>query len=111
MGEVSWKELIKLEEFSAAFSKNGYSRPDVGHYNYFINGLTGKLSKIQTKREAAMLLSQVLHESKGLQATEEINPNKAHMYVIVKVVMPYGQKDKKCMKACACLIMDGVIFN
>lgn len=50
-------------------NSNGYPRPTTVQYNAFIQGLPKGL--ITSKEEAAMALTQFLHESDGLRAKRE----------------------------------------
>lgn len=62
--------IVSFDEFANAVVKsNGYPRPSTAQYNAFIQGLPKGL--ITTKQEAAMALTQFLHESGGLQAKRE----------------------------------------
>ncbi|XP_037038179.1 endochitinase At2g43610-like isoform X4 [Bradysia coprophila] len=62
--------LISFDEFAnAVVNSNGYPRPSEAQYNAFIQGLPKGL--IATKQEAAMALTQFLHESDGLRAKRE----------------------------------------
>jgi len=63
-------DSITLIEFQNAISKAGYPKPSEEQYNNFHSQLKTK-GNIQTKREAAMFLSQILWESDGLQAKAE----------------------------------------
>ena len=59
------------QEFSQALAVNGYPAPSTQQYNNFINGASSQ-GNITTKRELAMFLSQIMHESGGLIYTLEI---------------------------------------
>ncbi len=59
-----------MAEFQNAVSKAGYPTPSEDQYKNFHSQLKPK-GNIQTKREAAMFLSQILWESDGLQAKAE----------------------------------------
>lgn len=62
--------LITFDEFANAVAdSNGYPRPTEDQYNAFIEGLPNGF--IETKQEAAMALTQFLHESDGLRAKRE----------------------------------------
>ena len=52
-------------EFSAALTRNGFPAPSNEQYTNFVNGISSQ-GGIATKREAAMFLAQILHESGGL---------------------------------------------
>jgi len=54
-----------FQEFSSAVVKNGYKTPKITQYKNFINGLSSK-GGINSKREAAMFLANILQESAGL---------------------------------------------
>ena len=54
------------QEFSNALTQNGYPAPSTVKYTNFINGLSSQ-GGITTKREAAMFLAQIMHESGGLR--------------------------------------------
>lgn len=60
---------ISQAEFDASVTSCGYPKTSDDKYNAFSDGLAK--STIKTKREAAMLLAQILHESKGLSKTAE----------------------------------------
>ncbi|XP_037038177.1 chitinase 1-like isoform X2 [Bradysia coprophila] len=61
---------VSFDEFAnAVVNSNGYPRPSEAQYNAFIQGLPKGL--IATKQEAAMALTQFLHESDGLRAKRE----------------------------------------
>ena len=63
----SSSSLINLtfEEFSKALTVNGYPAPSKQQYTNFVNGATTR-GNITSKRELAMFLSQIIHESGGL---------------------------------------------
>lgn len=52
-------------EFIEAVTRNGYPAPTDAQYKSFVKGLTSKT--FSTKREVAMFLAQLLHESGGLR--------------------------------------------
>nr|AXX71253.1 chitinase [Bradysia odoriphaga] len=61
---------ISFDEFSnAVANSNGYPRPSQAQYNAFMQGIPKGL--ITSKQEAAMALTQFLHESDGLRAKRE----------------------------------------
>ena len=62
---------VSKEEFKSAISACAAAAQDIDKkYDGFSKGL--KKSKISSKREAAMFLAQILHESGGLKYTAEI---------------------------------------
>ncbi|KAJ6649032.1 Endochitinase, partial [Pseudolycoriella hygida] len=61
--------LISFVEFSTAVTSNGYPKPSQQTYDAFIKGLPK--GSISSKEEAAMALSQFIHESAGLTAKRE----------------------------------------
>ena len=54
-----------FQEFSDALTQNGYPAPTLVKYTNFVNGLSSQ-GGITTKREAAMFLAEIIHESGGL---------------------------------------------
>jgi hypothetical protein len=73
------KPLISQDEFNEAFTSCGYDKPSANHYKYFIEFMP--LGKISSKREVAMFLAQVMHESGGLKFKVEQNwQDKVHNY-------------------------------
>ena len=62
---------LTFKEFSNALTLNGYKEPTVEQYNNFVNGAPTQ-GKITTKRELAMFLAQIVHESGGLVYRMEI---------------------------------------
>ena len=62
---------ITLQEFESALTSNGFSRPSYDQYINFVSQLVSK-GGITTKREAAMFLAQLIHESGGLQYRREL---------------------------------------
>ena len=54
-----------FQEFSNSLTQNGFPAPSNLQYSNFVNGLTSQ-GGITTKREAAMFLAQIMHESGGL---------------------------------------------
>ena len=60
---------ISQETFNSAVTANKYPTPNSDQYMAFIAGV--KKSGITSKRELAMFLSQILHESGGLTALSE----------------------------------------
>ena len=61
---------ISQETFNSAVTANNYPKPKSAQYTAFIAGV--KKSGITSKRELAMFLSQILHESGGLTALSEL---------------------------------------
>ena len=57
------------KEFIAAFIKNKYAPPTDEQYKNFVNGITKE--NFGSKREVAMFLAQILHESGGLTVKAE----------------------------------------
>ncbi len=64
------KALVSFDEFANAIKNNGYPNPTKEQYDSFVQGLPKGL--ITTKEEAAMALTQFLHESQGLTKKVEI---------------------------------------
>ena len=54
-----------FQEFSNALTQNGFPAPSSTQYTNFVNGMSSQ-GGITTKREAAMFLAQIMHESGGL---------------------------------------------
>lgn len=63
--------LVSYDEFSNAVTQNGYNQPSQDQYLNYVTQLTSS-GGISTKLEAAMCLAQLIHESAGLTAKEEI---------------------------------------
>lgn len=61
--------LVSWEEFSAALTINQFPVPTTVQYTTFLQGLPR--GSISTRQEAAMALSQFMHESDGLRARRE----------------------------------------
>ena len=57
------------KEFTAAFIKNRYAPPTDEQYKNFVNGVNKE--NFTNKREVAMFLAQILHESGGLTVKAE----------------------------------------
>ncbi|KGG52885.1 hypothetical protein DI09_129p80, partial [Mitosporidium daphniae] len=68
--EGSSKVTATEQEFTSAVSACGFPQPSSEKYKAFIAGIP--FSAINSKRELAMFLANVLHESDGLQAKSEI---------------------------------------
>ena len=62
---------ITFCEFKKAFEDNNYPPPTEQQYKSFSSQMVSK-GDIQTKREAGMFLSQLLHESGGLKFKKEL---------------------------------------
>lgn len=62
--------MISYQQFSNGVTRNGFPRPSQAKYNGFIGALD--YAGISNKREAAMFLAQLIHESGGLQFKEEL---------------------------------------
>ena len=69
---ASKNEDLHISEgtFNFAVTANNYPNPKSAQYTAFIAGI--KKSGITSKRELAMFLSQILHESKGLTTLSEL---------------------------------------
>lgn len=61
--------LVSWTEFSAALTVNFFPAPQMIQYTTFLTGLPQ--GSITTRQEAAMALSQFMHESDGLRARRE----------------------------------------
>ncbi|OWA55230.1 putative Endochitinase EP3 [Hypsibius exemplaris] len=66
-------ESISKTEFDQAFTSNGFDAPPTAYYNAFISPRVKNLAGITSKRELAMFLANVIHETGGLKYLEEIN--------------------------------------
>jgi len=62
-------QLVTWDQFSQAVTRHGYPAPNREQYNAYLAGLPK--GSISTKQEAAMALTQFLHESDGLRAKRE----------------------------------------
>lgn len=60
---------ISKIEFKKAFKNNGFIEPSDSQYSNFLKGL--EFSGISSKRELAMFIAQLMHESGGLQKRVE----------------------------------------
>ena len=58
--------MPSFQEFSNALTKNGYKVPTKEQYTNFA-GLLKTEDGIKSKREAAMFLANIIHETGGLQ--------------------------------------------
>jgi len=65
--------LASFDEFCNALTINGYPKPNLNQYNSFITQAE-PAGGISSKRELAMFLAQIIHESGGLQFKEETHP-------------------------------------
>ncbi|XP_014279386.1 uncharacterized protein [Halyomorpha halys] len=61
---------ITWDQFRSAITTNGFPLPSEAQYEGFVHTL--EYAGITTKREAAMFLAQLIHESGGLQFKEEL---------------------------------------
>lgn len=61
---------MNYDQFSRAVTSNGYPQPSQEQYNNF-NNFAASQGRIGSVQEAAMCLSQLLHESDGLRAKRE----------------------------------------
>jgi len=68
--EFSNGQLVSWDEFSNAVQWNGYPAPSWDQYHAFEVSIVQK-ALITTKQEAAMALTQYIHESDGLRAKRE----------------------------------------
>jgi len=64
-------QLVSFDQFANAVTSCGYPRPGNDKYNSFINNYASA-GGITSKRELAMFLAQILHESGGLIYKSEI---------------------------------------
>lgn len=62
---------VTWEEFTDAFVSNKFPAPNKTHYADFVHGVE-LYGNITSKREAAMFLAQLLHESGGLRYIAEL---------------------------------------
>ncbi|CAH1402057.1 unnamed protein product [Nezara viridula] len=62
--------MISSQQFFNAVTRNGFPRPSQAQYNGFIRAVD--YAGINSRREAAMFLAQLIHESGGLQFKEEL---------------------------------------
>ena len=65
--------VISWDEFRQSLTENGYAEPP---YNYYeiITRDAGPKGGITSKRELAMFLAQIYHESAGLVHRKELQP-------------------------------------
>ncbi|XP_014289628.1 uncharacterized protein [Halyomorpha halys] len=61
--------MISYQQFCDAVTNNGFPRPSRAQFDGFIRAVD--YAGINSKREAAMFLAQLIHESGGLQYKEE----------------------------------------
>ncbi|OWA50953.1 putative Endochitinase EP3 [Hypsibius exemplaris] len=66
-------ESISKSEFDQAFTSNKFKAPPPAHYDAFVSPSVKRLHRITLKREFAMFLANVIHETAGLEYLEEIN--------------------------------------
>ncbi|XP_055356204.1 uncharacterized protein LOC129601429 [Paramacrobiotus metropolitanus] len=71
-GQPASGYLISKDEFREAVTINGYGAPSDEQYENINKGAVN--GKVTTKRELAMFLANILHESDGLKAKEEYSP-------------------------------------
>jgi len=64
-------KLVSYDEFANALTACGYGKPSQDKYNALISS-HAPAGGITTKRELAMFLSEILHESGGLQFKSEL---------------------------------------
>jgi hypothetical protein len=70
---------LSQDEFNEAFTSSNYEQPSFNDYKYVKEFIP--LGKISSKRELAMFLAQVMHESGGLKFKAEQNwEQNAHEY-------------------------------
>ncbi|CAL8132456.1 unnamed protein product [Orchesella dallaii] len=69
-GGGSGDNFVTYEQFSQAVTSNGYPAPSQEQYTNF-NAYARQQGRISTVQEAAMALTQLLHESDGLRAKRE----------------------------------------
>lgn len=62
--------MISYQQFSNAVTRNDFPKPSQAQYNGYMRALD--YADIYNKREAAMFLAQLIHESGGLQFKEEL---------------------------------------
>ncbi|XP_055350779.1 uncharacterized protein LOC129597320 [Paramacrobiotus metropolitanus] len=68
----SSKNLVSKDQFFKAVTSNGFPQPTDAQYDHFVKGAPN--GHITTKRELAMFLANILHESGGLQKMKEEQP-------------------------------------
>ena len=64
--------LITWEEFQNSFTATGYPMPNIKQYENFVKN-AAPAGGINTKRELAMFLAQIMWESGGLRYNQEID--------------------------------------
>ena len=67
-----YANLVTEKEFQDALTLNNYRRPSNAQYRNFIQRTPN--GRIRDKRELAMFLANIMHESGGLVYTEELGP-------------------------------------
>ena len=69
---AAYANLVTEKEFQDALTLNEYRKPSNAQYRNFIQRTPN--SRIKDKRELAMFLANIMHESGGLKYTEELGP-------------------------------------
>ncbi|XP_055350780.1 uncharacterized protein LOC129597321 [Paramacrobiotus metropolitanus] len=64
--------LVSKDEFRQAVTSNGFPQPTDAQYESFAKGAPN--GKITSRRELAMFLANILHESGGLRYKKQISP-------------------------------------
>ena len=82
---------VDQSTFIKAFENNGYDAPNDTQYYYFKNGIS--FGGFTTKRELAMFVAQIMHESGGLKYKEELAcvGNKCSQYGVLNGKQFYGR--------------------
>jgi hypothetical protein len=78
-GSLVTGQLCTEYEFQQAVTTNGYKKPTNEQYRNLVDRASN--GRISTKRELAMFLANIIHESAGLTAKEEWGPPPAGTYV------------------------------
>ncbi|XP_055350773.1 uncharacterized protein LOC129597315 [Paramacrobiotus metropolitanus] len=68
----SSKNLVTKDQFFKAVTSNGFPQPTDAQYDHFVKGAPN--GHITTKRELAMFLANIIHESGGLKKIKEEHP-------------------------------------
>ncbi|OQV15038.1 putative Endochitinase EP3 [Hypsibius exemplaris] len=63
---------ISKSEFNQAFTSSGFVAPPTAYYHAFVSPSVKRLGGITSKREFAMFLANVIHETSGLKYLEEL---------------------------------------